>query len=140
MKIELTIKQEYDIKTLLAEVNVRHPEDATVNGVEDVEGNLLPCKDGNTWTINIDAETGKILNWPQGYKTEVHFKVCDEGTYTIFDHMERPVKILENEYVPRCLCPKENGYGDYVILDISADGFIDGWDNSTIEESFTEEV
>lgn len=138
MKIEMMIKQEYDIKVLMAELGVRYWEDSTVNGVEDTEGTLIPCRDGDTWRINIDIETGKILNWEQGFAAEIHYKVCDDGEYTIFDHLERPVK-TKNWYVPACLCPKENGHGDYVIMDISIDGFIQDWDNSTIAEFFNEE-
>jgi hypothetical protein len=29
--------------------------------------------------------------------------------------------------VPRIMSPKENGYGDYVIMDIGADGKIADW-------------
>lgn len=137
MKIEMTIKQEYDIKVLFAEIGVRYWEDGTVNGVEDTEGNLIPCRNGDTWDLRIDVETGKILNWKQGYAASVHYKVCDNGEYTIFDHLDRPVKTI-NGYVPKCLCPKENGHGDYVIMDISIDGFIDGWDNSELAEAFDE--
>lgn len=31
-------------------------------------------------------------------------------------------------YVPEFLCPNENGYGDYAIFDVDADGFIKDWD------------
>jgi hypothetical protein len=30
-------------------------------------------------------------------------------------------------YVPSMMCPKDNGHGDYVIMDIGADGTIDKW-------------
>ena len=44
----------------------------------------------------------------------------------------------EDEYVPSTLCPKESGYGDYIIMDIDENGMIADWDfdidNFTNEE------
>ena len=30
-------------------------------------------------------------------------------------------------YVPKMMSPKEEGYGDYVIMDVDCDGKIDNW-------------
>ena len=31
-------------------------------------------------------------------------------------------------YVPDTLCPKEKGYGDYIVMDIDENGMIEDWD------------
>lgn len=43
---------------------------------------------------------------------------------------------LEDGYVPDTLCPKESGYGDYIIMDIDENGMISDW-NFEIKD-FTE--
>lgn len=126
MKIKLMIEKEYDVTTLLVEADVRHPENATVNGVEDTEGVLLPCMRGNLWCPEIEIETGRIVNWEQGKSASIHFKVCDEGTYSLLSETREVIQSMEG-YVPSCLCPTDNGYGDYIIMDISIDGFIYKW-------------
>lgn len=45
---------------------VRYWKDAEVNGVEDVEGNLIPFRQNDLWKPIIDIENGVILDWPQG--------------------------------------------------------------------------
>lgn len=123
MKVELTVKKEFDVKYLLAEVEARYWEDASVNGVEDVDGDLIPCRDGDLWKPLIDIETGKILNWEVGKTASVHYKSCDCNTFKLLD--ENKEVIAEREgYVIDMMCPAENGYGDYVIMNIDASGFI----------------
>jgi uncharacterized protein YuzE len=31
---------------------------------------------------------------------------------------------IEQDYVPKMMCPKESGYGDYIIMDIDENGKI----------------
>lgn len=116
-----------DIKFLKVEAGVRYWEDATVNGVEDEEGTLIPCKDGDFWKPIIDIETGQITNWIKGVTASIHYKICDDGSYYLIDDKGETVLSIEGDYVPQCLCPKERGYGDYIIMDISEDGMIDRW-------------
>ncbi|MEN9656319.1 MAG: hypothetical protein RL311_1295, partial [Bacteroidota bacterium] len=49
MKHTIKVDKEVEIKTLVVKAAVRYYEDATVNGIEDVEGNLIPCKEGDLW-------------------------------------------------------------------------------------------
>ena len=49
MKVKLNIQQDFEVKYLLAEAGVRYWEDAMVNGEEDTEGSLIPCRDGEYW-------------------------------------------------------------------------------------------
>jgi len=34
---------------------------------------------------------------------------------------------IENDYVPEIMCPKENGYGDYIIMIVDENGKIENW-------------
>ena len=56
----------------------------------------------------------------------MHYKVCDAGRYTLLD-ADKADLITIDGYVPRIMSPKENGYGDYVIMDIGPDGLIADW-------------
>ena len=122
-------------KTLYVEAGVRYWEDASVNGVEDTEGSLIPCRIGELWMPVIDLETGKIENWKEGTEADIHYKVCDQGTYIIRDETGKVVK-KEEGYVPDIMSPAENGYGDYIIMKVNAKGFIENWKNITSD--FTE--
>ena len=122
----MQIEKEFDAKYLLAEVGARCWEDTTVDGVEDTQGDLIPSRDGDYWKPMIDIESGVILNWTDGVTAEIHYKVCDDGTYRLLDADKNEIKVIEG-YVPKIMCPKENGYGDYVIMDVGPDGKIHKW-------------
>lgn len=120
---------------------VRYYEDGKVNGEEDISYEEMkagkkpkvPCVqqiNGEwVWCIDIDADTGIILNWPKGNTADVHYKVsdCCDVDVIIDDK-----KIFDNEtacsgYVPDCLCPSEEGWGDYMIMHIDENGQIADW-------------
>jgi len=111
---------------LKCELGVRYWEDSNVNGIEDEFGSLIPCRDGDYWCIEIDVTNGKINNWEDGNAAKIHYKVCDDGQYTLLDK-DGEMLLSIDSYVPNVLSPKENGYGDYVIMDIDSRGFIQGW-------------
>lgn len=103
-------------------------DDAKVNGVHDTEqGDNVPFKNGNRWEPVINVETGVIKNWDKGKTARIHYKVCDNGVYTLKDVDGNTIVSIKG-YVPDCMCPKENGYGDYIIMNVDCDGKIDGWD------------
>lgn len=131
MIIKLTVEKEFDVKYLQASCQVRYWEDAKVGDQEDAEGKI-PCRNGEQWEPLIDLETGKIVNWTEGVKADVHYKVCDAGTYTLLDAEKNEIKSIDG-YVPSMMCPKGNGYGDYVVMDIDEKGFIQKW-NPDFEE------
>jgi hypothetical protein len=125
--------------------HVRYWEDSDVNGEEDDNNNpKMPCVtgiyDGSGrlfWCPIIDVETGQIINWENGVEASIHYKVCDEcgitivkGIGTLYD---------DEDYVPGFLCPKEEGYGDYIIMDIDKDGFIKDWDKSKVYDFLFDE-
>lgn len=117
MKATIQIEKEYDLKTIR---------------VEDTDGNI-PCRVDDNWCPIIELETGKITNWEQGKTAEIHYKVCDECNYSIDDINGEEV-IHRECYVPDFLCPKESGYGDYIIMDIDENGMIKDF-NFRIEDT-----
>lgn len=117
-------------KKITIEAMVRYPEDADVNGVRESESNpTMPFlfKDSDEdwiWRIEIDTDNGKICNWPNGTTASVFYKVCDcckvivDGN-TVYD-----------DYVPLFLDISEDGFGDYIYIDIIEDGRILDWDKN----------
>lgn len=109
----------------------------TVNGEsynDDNPGVDIPCRFYDLWTPLIDIDTGQIINWRSGTTMSVYLKVCDAGAYTLLPEDCKTVlgKVSE-QYVPGFLSPKDNGYGDYIIMDINEEGYIDGWEVSSQE-------
>ena len=102
--------------------------DATINGAEDINGNLVPLREGQLWKPVIELSTGKIRDWPEGTTAYIHYKVCDAGRYWLADANGKLIWKWLGDYVPdRLLCIGDNGYGDYIIMDVEADGHILGW-------------
>lgn len=142
MKITLTVQQEVEVRAVLAlllesirpevkylraDCGVRYWDDGEVNGLKDDENApRMPFASSDGWAPIIDLETGKIVDWPAGTTASVHYKVCDAGRYSLLDADKAVVKTIDG-YVPSMLSPKYSGYGDYVIMDIAADGQIDKW-------------
>lgn len=126
MKVTIKVKKEVEAKYLQVKTGVRYWENATVNGIEDTDGNLIPCRDNDYWCPKINIDTGIIENWKKGTIADIHYKICDDGNYKLLDENNNII-IDRNSYVPNCLCPKENGYGDYIIMDVSEEGKIQNW-------------
>lgn len=126
MKIETTI----DIHPthLLAEAGVRYWEDATVNGVEDEDGKLIPGRHGDLWRAKINLAAGRIEDWPAGTTADIHYKVCDAGEYWLLDADGNRLAHQEG-YVPSGMCHGANGYGDYIIMTVGPDGVIANYQN-----------
>lgn len=118
---------------LMVDARVRYWEDAEVNGVSDTDGNLIPCRVGDSWMPSIDLASGKILGWPQGTTADIHYKVCDDGDYWLADAAGNKLLKWGGSYVPNnLLCVGDNGYGDYIILCVGEDGGIAGWRDPVI--------
>ena len=126
MKIKIKVEKEVDIKYCQVAAHVRYWEDAEVNGVEDTDGTLMPCRDGELWCPQINVDTGVIVNWEQGKTAKVHFKVCDSGSYSLQNEYGNNILMIEDDYVPNKLIPGE--YGDYIIMTIDENGKIDEWE------------
>ena len=134
MKTSIYIKKTVNIKKLYVKVYPRYIADSSVNGCRDLENDpKMPFVKFDDkvkeyfWEVNIDIDKGQIIDWPQGITASLHYKTCDEGFYEIFD--EKGEKLGDyNGYVPHIMCPKEPGYGDYIIMDIDENGNIQNWD------------
>lgn len=115
---------------------MRYTEDCEVNGIEEPDGsdaNEPPkifgaTKDKRTgewiWVFDVDVETGKIIDWPNGMTAKTHYKVVD-GFEATFNG-----KTYGPDYVPDCFCLDDEGWGDYMFLTIQEDGTIKDWDRN----------
>lgn len=133
MKIKLKIEKEIEVKYLKVSAGVRCWEDATINGVEDEDGTLIPFRNEDRWEPLIDVDEGKIIDWPEGTIADIHYKICDDGNYLLFDENKVPITSIDG-YVPNIMCPKEDGYGDYIIMDINSAGNIQKWNPRNMQE------
>lgn len=98
-------------------------EDGEINGIEDNdESPKMPFVQDGRWKPLIDVDKGQVVDWAQGTTASIHYKVCDDGNYQLLDEGKFMVAELQYEYVPECLYG-----GDYIILEIDEEGFIEGW-------------
>jgi len=88
---------------------------------------LTANRTGNIATLIsvIDLETKKILNWTIKEKWNCKIKTKDSGSYYIFDKYMNFLTGYSG-YVPEIM-PTEH-CGDYVELEVNADGVITNWD------------
>ena len=155
MKINRTIKAEQDIRYLRATMGVRYWVDCQYSEDNGNSWNLnfpdtdeasaevmkhIPCvvrkdigyRENNYWELLIDLDEGKVVNWKEGFRISTWFKVCDDGEYVFLDENMNEVinitKEYEQYYVPDFLEIGDEGYGDYVYLDIDGDGNIKDFD------------
>lgn len=120
-------------KFIEVDAGVRYWEDAYINGKEDTIGEI-PLRNGEAWQPTIELATGRVLNWPEGVEADIHYKVCDAGQYWLLDADQRRIAKWSGFYVPNdFLCVGDNGYGDYIIFKIGADGKIVGWRHPGID-------
>ena len=127
MKMKFKVEKEFEVVTILVEANVRYWEDSSIDGIDDTDGSLMPCRKGDAWCPIIDIETGVILNWEIGKTAEVHYKVCDDGGYWLLNKHGDKIAKLVDYYVPKFLDTVGDGFGDYIILNIEKNGKIKDW-------------
>jgi hypothetical protein len=121
---------------LEVDAEVRYWEDATINGSEDSEGTLIPFKNGDLWQPVIDLQEGKIVDWPEGTTADIHYKVCDQGEYWLLNEQKQRIAKWSGYYVPDAfLCQGGSGYGDYIIMNVNADGSIKSYEKPEIVET-----
>ena len=137
MKVKVLRETEVDVARIHVSAYVRYWEDSEVNGESDVDlyenkdaTPNMPCAEKENdewyWCPEIDVETGQILNWEKGVTASIHYKVCDEFACTIYDVNNEEVGHYY-EYVPSFMCPASEGCGDYIMMNINEDGFIEDW-------------
>jgi hypothetical protein len=114
-------------KFLEVSAKVRYWEDAHVNGDRDIDGTLMPFRNGDLWVPTIRLSDGKVMDWPEGMTARVYYKVCDGWECWLRSASRRLFK-CRDYYVPDpYLCHGDEGYGDYIILNIGPDGIIKDW-------------
>lgn len=122
-------------KFIEVDAGVRYWEDAILNGEED-EAGAIPLKKGDRWQPVIELATGRVLDWPPGTVADVHYKVCDDGLYWLLDENRKRIAEWRGHYVPNdFLCVGDNGFGDYIIFTIGADGLIADWSEPVVIEA-----
>lgn len=132
-----------NVRYILAEIQPRYLEDTTFmidgNEVEDDESNPriagittefdhdeFDCEDYLIrWKI--DVNTGQIMDW-NGLDAHIHYKVCDQGKYSMLDDDGNKIAGgYFGSYVPDMFDIDDDGYGDYIIMHVNKDGFIQNW-------------
>lgn len=140
MRAEKVKQLPFVAKYIHLDVGVRYWEDASINGEPDEYGEIpfrfgvpdehgnVPIRFGDRWKPVIDFNTGEVIGWPKedNITAEIHYKVCDDGIYTLTDAELTKMAVLE-DYVPEFLDIGDNGFGDYIIMTIGSDGFIHNW-------------
>jgi hypothetical protein len=122
VKVEMVRRVTVDVDAIRVRVPVRYDEE-----LEEIEAALRGTGFGlvnRTLTMVLDLDTRRVRDWPTGRTLELHLKVVDTGTYDLLSG-DDTVATREQSYVPGVL-PGEH-YGDYLILSISEDGSIGGW-------------
>lgn len=64
------------------------PENTTmawVNGIKDVKGQDMPFLENGIWEIQIDINTGLIIDWPIGSFARVKYKTDNRNYYELSD-------------------------------------------------------
>lgn len=126
---------------LLVDAGVRYWEDCEVNGVEDLNGDLIPFRNGDRWQPVIRLADGHIEGWPARARADVYYKVCDDGVYHLLDGDRQAIAKWKGYYVPdRILCIDEDGLGEYICLRVDCDGRIEGWEPPDLVASEWEPV
>lgn len=127
-------------KYIEVDAGVRYWDDASLNGEPDTEGKI-PFRKNDGWCPIIELATGQILDWPNGIEAKIHYKVCDSGLYWLLDQNKNRIAEWKGHYVPNdVLCPKANGYGDYIIMEIGKDGKILNWQYPYLDEEKWKEM
>ena len=89
----------------------------------DMVSSYLPL--GHTLFLEIDIDTGKVINWPKNCPTDFHdIKIVDTGHYWLIDDNADMVTGYSG-YVPSCL--GGGGYGDYLEFEIDETSHIVDW-------------
>ena len=117
MKFKVSRLVEIDIRYVSISVAVRYGEENIPND--------FPLRFGDVWNVFVEIDTGCIPGWPVGQAGKLSMKVCDRGTYELLDANMEQIAVLESNYVPHGVVPGR--YGDYIELNIDANGRITNW-------------
>ncbi len=130
MKRTITVKKEVEIKKVKISVEPRYVGD----GEDDDMPTDFPLLQNGLWTAIVDVDTGAIENWPTGDIRSLHIKVCDAGSYSLYDETGSE-RVKFDGYVPNIV---PGSYGDYIELNIDENGVITNWNPDADIEDFFE--
>ena len=154
MKVNIKVTKEVELDKIIVKAGVRYwcdckysedggntwvePENDDEATDEEFKKKLpfvyredIGYKPSDYWNITIDVNTGKVKDWPKNFCLSTHFKVCDDGLYQVIDTEGNIIwDSMETRYyyVPDFLAIGDEGYGDYMYLDIDKDGYIKDWE------------
>ena len=79
------------------------------------------------WEITVELKTHRVLEWQEVFGgLNLYAKVTDNGIYTLLDKNKSKIWCIKG-YVPNSFLPERDGFGDYINLSISKDGFVKNW-------------
>lgn len=108
---------------------------------DDVSENLPKhlFNDDGELDLLIEVDTGKVVSWQGNEPVSIHDNIRNNGVYTLFDKQGKKVARLDNYYIPHDLIPGKRG--EYIHIDISADGVITNWpDVPNVYEFFNSDI
>lgn len=96
-----------------------------------------PCRKGDTWEATVDMDTGQIRDWPAGWPPHrLYMKVADGASFFLLDPEGRTIAEIRENYVPHGVVPGK--YGEYVDIEIDANGVIANWPKNPDVSGFSE--
>ena len=131
MKVEVYKLTEVEIHTVRIEVELHD------NVSESLPKHLF--NDDGELDLLIEVDTGKVISWQGNEPVSIHDNIRNNGVYTLFDKCGGEVASLDNYYIPHDLIPGKRG--EYIHIDISADGVITNWpDVLNVYEFFNSDI
>lgn len=131
MKVTVYKPVELEIHTVRIEVELH----------DDVSESLPKhlFNDDGELDLLIEVDTGKVMSWQGNEPVSIHDNIRNNGVYTLFDKCGGEVASLDNYYIPHDLIPGKRG--EYIHLDISADGVVTNWpDVPNVYEFFNSDI
>ena len=131
MQVEVYKPTKLDIHSVRIEVELH----------DDVSENLPKhlFNDDGELDLLIEVDTGKVVSWQGNEPVSIHDNIRNNGVYTLFDKCGGEVASLDNYYIPHDLIPGKRG--EYIHIDISADGVITNWpDVPNVYEFFNSDI
>ena len=131
MKVEVYKLTEVELHTVRIEVELHD------NVSESLPKHLF--NDDGELDLLIEVDTGKVISWQGNEPVSIHDNIRNNGVYTLFDKCGGEVASLDNYYIPHDLIPGKRG--EYIHIDISADGVITNWpDVPNVYEFFNSDI
>lgn len=104
---------------------IHHWVGLSVNGVNDYGGVFIPFRSGVNWCPVIELKSGKMVDWPSGTTARIGCRVSEAGNYWLLDeNKKRIAKWIPNSVPNDFLCHGDDGYGNFIMMNVNAKGYI----------------